>query len=214
MAKIDKNGNWIDREGRLVPPEKVKEIDRIQDAAVEEMVGIALVLEDQMLDARKRIVARYDKALEDIAKAGKVTREKWKGNSTLRSFSGDLVAERAVADRIVLDSRLKMAKTLLDEWIGENLEGASANIATFVTQAFSVNSQGRLNTRKILELLQYDIRDPKWTKAMALIKDSIKVVGSSTYYRFFERVETSTGNPMRPIALDFASIRESAVEAE
>lgn len=214
MAKIDKNGNWIDREGRLVPPDKVKEIDRIQDAAVEEMVAIAKALEAQMLDARRRIVARYDQALEDIAKAGKVTREKWKGNSTLRSFSGDLVAERAVADRIVLDSRLKMAKTLLDEWIGENLEGASANIATFVTQAFSVNSQGRLNTRKILELLQYDIRDPKWTKAMALIKDSIKVVGSSTYYRFFERVETSTGNPMRPIMLDFASIRETVEEAD
>ena len=101
MAKIDKNGNWIDKEGRLVPPDKVKEIDRIQDEAVEEMVAIAKVLKAQMFEARQRIVARYDQALADIAKAGKVTREKWKGNSTLRSFSGDLVAERSVADRIV-----------------------------------------------------------------------------------------------------------------
>lgn len=214
MAKTDKAGNWIDREGRLVPPEKVKEIDRIQDAAVEDMVAIAKELEAQMLEARRRIVARFDQALTDIAKAGKVTREQWKGNATLRSYSGDLVAERAVADRIVLDSRLKMAKTLLDEWIGENLEGASANIATFVTQAFSVNNQGRLNTRKILELLQYDIRDAKWVKAMGLIKDSIKVVGSSTYYRFWERIKTATGDSMRPIALDFASIRENIAEAQ
>lgn len=69
-----------------MPPEKVKEIDRIQDAAVEDMVAIAKELEAQMLEARRRIVARFDQALTDIAKAGKVTREQWKGNATLRSY--------------------------------------------------------------------------------------------------------------------------------
>ena len=174
------------------------------------MVKIAKKLELQMLEAKVAIVSRYDQALEDIAKAGKLTRETWKGNSTLRSFSGDLVAERSISDRIVLDARLKMVKTLLDEWITESLDGSGENIAKFVTQVFSVNKQGRINTKDILRLLQYDIRDPKWTKAMQLLKDSIQTVSSVTYYRFFERVTVGTGETMRPIPLDFASIKETA----
>jgi hypothetical protein len=210
MAKRDKDGNWIDKQGRLVPPDKIKPIDRIQDEAVEEMVAIAKKLELQMLEAKLMIVARYDQALEDIAKAGKLTRETWKGNSTLRSFSGELVAERSISDRIVLDARLKMVKTLLDEWITESLSGSSDAIAQFITQVFSVGKQGRINTKDILRLLQYDIREPKWVKAMQLLKDSIQTVSSVTYYRFFERITVGTGETMRPIALDFASIKESA----
>lgn len=212
MAKIDKNGNWIDREGRLVPPDKVKEVDRIQDEATEKMIAIAERLEQQMLTAKKEIVAVFEAALNDMAKARKV-RENWKGNSTLRSYNGEFVAERSVAERIVLDAQLKMAKTVLDEWISGNLEGANESIAGFITQVFSVNKQGRINTRDILKLLQHDIRDPKWVKAMSLIRDSIKITGSSTYYRFSKRVKTSTGEAMVPIALDFASIRETAAEA-
>ena len=212
MAKTDKHGNWIDRQGRLVPPEKVKEIDRIQDQAVEEMIQLAKEAEEYLLQARLRIVARFDQALSDIAKAGKVAREDWKGNVSLRSYSGDLVAERSVSARIELDARLKMAKTLIDEWLSENLEGANENISKFILQAFAVKN-GRVNTRDILKLLQYDIRDPKWTKAMQLIKDSMTITNSVTYYRFFERIETATGELNRPIVLDFAGIREPVMEA-
>jgi hypothetical protein len=210
MAKTDKDGNWIDRHGRFVPPDKVKLIDRIQDEAVEEMVRIALKLEMQMLEAKVAIVARFDKALADIGQAGKLTREKWKGNVSLRSYSGDLVAERSISDRIVLDARLKMVKTLLDEFLSEHLEGANSDIAILVMQKFRVNKQGNISVKDILSLLQIDIREPKWVKAMQLLKDSIQTISSVTYYRFFMRVTVGTGETMRPIALDFSSIKEAA----
>ncbi|OYY06769.1 MAG: hypothetical protein B7Y70_16030 [Rhizobiales bacterium 35-68-8] len=42
----------------------------------------------------------------------------------------------------------------------------------------------------------------RWQEAMRAIRDSIRVIGSKTYYRFYER-DTPDGE-WRPISIDLA----------
>ena len=55
-----------------------------------------------------------------------------------------------------------------------------------------------------LALRRLDIRDEKWQKAMQAISESLQVVGSKEYIRFYERVGDS--DQYQPISLDLATV--------
>jgi precorrin-3B methylase len=40
-------------------------------------------------------------------------------------------------------------------------------------------------------MLNLDITDERWTRAMQAIRDAMRVVGSKTYVRFYERASQS-----------------------
>lgn len=105
---------------------------------------------------------------------------------------------------MVFDERLQAAKQLIDECIIDWSQGSRDEIKVLVQAAFQTDKEGKINTGRVLALRRLDIRDEKWQKAMQAISESLQVVGSKEYVRFYERIGES--DQYRPIALDLAAV--------
>lgn len=110
----------------------------------------------------------------------------------------------AIQENICFDERLQAAKALVDECVNEWVQGSRPEIVSLINGAFQVDKQGEINTGRILALRRLDINDERWQKAMQAIADSIQVIGSKTYVRFYKRVGDS--DQYQPLSLDIAGI--------
>jgi hypothetical protein len=129
---------------------------------------------------------------------------KGKGNITLTSYDGRFKVERAIAETLVFDERLQVAKTIIDACIHKWAKGANANIQALVNQAFQVDKQGNVSTGRVLGLRRLAIDDAEWARAMAAIADSMKATASKAYVRFYER-DDATGE-YEAISLNAANV--------
>ena len=181
------DGYMRNASGHLVPADKVREQDKLRDATVRALVADAI-------DANARLKAFKAKALADIADLVKISGEKYsvvlggkKGNVNLISYDGKFKVVRSIADRIIFTEEIEAAKALINSCIDRWSEGASDNIRVLVDRAFSKDKTGHLKTGSVLELMRLEIADDEWKRAMQAIRDSIRVIGSKEYVRFYER---------------------------
>ncbi len=58
---------------------------------------------------------------------------------------------------------------------------------TIVNDAFQVDKAGRINTNRVLALRRIDIKDETWQQAMLAISESVQVISSKAYVRFYSR---------------------------
>lgn len=191
-----------DAQGRLVPVEMVKEIDRERDSIVRELVARA-----------KEVAGEIDifktKAMGDIQAFVDLSSEKYgvkkggvKGNVTLMSFDGAYKVQRAIDETIEFDERLQAAKKLIDECLHDWSEGSRPEIKALINDAFYVDKKGKLNANRIMGLRRLDIKDVKWQKAMTAIGESLQVTGSKAYIRIYER---QPDGGYKQISLDVAA---------
>ena len=197
-------GYWRDGEGRLIPENMVKPIDKARDDLVRELVGKA--------KAASAILADFKtKAFGDIGAFVEMSGEQYgvklggvKGNVTLLSFDGRFKIVRQIQEHLVFDERLQAAKQLIDECIQTWTEGSSDEIKALINDAFQVNKEGKINTARVLGLKRLNISDEKWLRAMQAIADSVQVAGSKPYIRIYERVGDT--DQYQPISLDVAAV--------
>ncbi|SOZ12059.1 DUF3164 family protein [Cupriavidus taiwanensis] len=197
-------GYMQDAHGRLVPETMVKPIDKARDSIVHELAARAIELSTAMLEFKKRVFGDAEafismSAEEYGAKVGGA-----KGNVTLHTFNGQYKVQIARADNITFDERLQAAKAMIDELLAEWTEGARPELQAIIQGAFETDKEGNLNTGRILSLRRLDIQDARWKQAMFAIADSVQVIGTKAYVRFYERVGNS--EEYRPISLDIAKI--------
>lgn len=176
-----------DSQGRLVPVENIKPIDIARNDLVLEIVTRALPLREQLARFRSG-------AMEDIDAFVDLSAEQFgtkiggsKGNITLMSYDGEYKIIRAIDEYTVFDERLQIAKALIDECIHEWAAGARAEIRTLINDAFQVDKEGRVNTKRVLGLRRLDITDTRWKRAMDAIGESLLTVGSKAYLRIYKR---------------------------
>jgi hypothetical protein len=93
----------------------------------------------------------------------------------------------AVSDAIQFNEKLQVAKTLIDNCIRRWADGSRSEIKLLVEDAFYVDKQGNINKNRILGLRRLAIEDAEWQEAMKAITDSIQVMSTKTYIRFYER---------------------------
>lgn len=193
-----------DARGRLVPESMVKPIDQLRDQTVQRIVEDAKKLQKQMVEFKTR-------AFLDIAAFVEASHEQYgvkvggsKGNITLVTFNGQYKIVRQIAEHIQFDERLQAAKELIDECIRRWTEGSNDNIKALIDEAFQVDKQGNISTGRILGLRRLAIDDPQWTTAMQAIVDSIRVTGSTSYVRIYERIDDT--DRYHAISLDLATI--------
>jgi hypothetical protein len=197
-------GYLKDAQGRLVPESLVKPIDKARDQLVQELIDKAVAVKNALVDFKKTtfadIAAFVDLSLEqyDTKLGGK------KGNVTLFSFDGKYKVQFAVSENIQFDERLQAAKGLIDECITEWSQGSSPEIKVLVQDAFKTDSEGNLNHGRILGLRRLDIKDERWKRAMQAIGESVQVVGSKQYVRFYQRRDET--DQYDAIALDMAAL--------
>ncbi len=197
-------GYWRDGEGRLIPENMVKPIDKARDDLVRELVGKAKAASAVLADFKA-------KAFGDIGAFVEMSGEQYgvklggvKGNVTLLSFDGRYKIVRQIQEHLVFDERLQAAKQLIDECIQAWTESSSDEIKALINDAFQVNKEGNINTARVLGLKRLNINDEKWLRAMQAIADSVQVAGSKPYIRIYERVGDT--NQYQPISLDVAAV--------
>ncbi len=189
--------------GHLVPESMIPDIDKTRDELVIDLVKKARA-------ACQALAAFRHEAMRDTEAFIKLSGEQYgiklggnKGNVTLHSFDGNCKVQIAISENIQFDERLHAAKGLIDECINEWAQGSRDEIKVLVQDAFQTDKEGKISTGRVLGLRRLNIQDEKWQRAMKAIGESVQVVGSKEYIRFYERV----GNDRyEPISLDIASI--------
>jgi hypothetical protein len=193
-----------DARGALVPLKTIRPIDLARDDLVREIVA-------KVKDENVRLAMLKAEVFGDIEAFVALSGEKYgvamggkKGNVSLLSFDGRFKVQRAIAESLVFDERLQVAKELVDQCIHEWSEGARVEIRALINDAFQVDQAGRVNTGRILGLRRLDIKSEKWDQAMKAISESLQVAGSKTYFRVYERVGDS--DQYRQVSLDIAAL--------
>lgn len=192
-----------DARGALVPLAAVKPVDKLMDEVVRKVVAFATELSAQ--------IARFrGHTFEDVASFQALIAQEYgtsvggaKGNVTLTSFDGTMKVQIQVADLIVFGPELQAAKRLVDECLAEWSAEAGDELRAIVSRAFQVDKEGRVNRAEIFMLLRVSIEDPRWVRAMDAVRESIRVVGSKSYVRFYRRADPQAA--WQPISIDLAS---------
>ena len=197
-------GYLADAKGCLVPESMVKPIDRARDELVKELARQARIVSTGLREFKSR-------AFDDINAFVDLSGEQYgvklggkKGNLTLFSFDGAFKVQVAITEHMVFDERLQVAKHLIDECIIDWSQDSRDEIKVLVQAAFQTDKEGKINTGRVLALRRLDIRDEKWQKAMQAIGESLQVVGSKEYVRFYERIGNT--DQYQPINLDVAAV--------
>jgi hypothetical protein len=193
-----------DAAGRAVPLATVKPIDKLMDDQVRKIIGYALPLSAK--------VARFKaNTFEDVNSLMALISQEYgakplggkKGNITITSFDGCLKVQVAVADLIEFGPELQAAKLLVDECLTEWGADSRPELQAVVARAFQVDKAGKINRAELFMLLRTEIADARWRKAMDAIRDSIRVIGSKTYIRFYQR--SAPDAAWEPITIDIAA---------
>jgi Protein of unknown function (DUF3164) len=197
-------GFKINAQGHHVPVAKIKEVDLDRDELIDELFKEAN-------DVRHAMIRFKQKAMSDVTAFVELVAEKYgaklggkKGNISLVSFDGRRQIRIQIAEHLHFDERVQVAKSLIDDCINEWSADSNDNIKALIEHAFKTNTDGQLNTGRILGLLRLEIDDPKWLEAMEALKDSIQVIGSSAYIRFYER--PSPDAKFQNIPLDLSAL--------
>jgi len=190
-----------DSQGRLVPLELVKPIDKQRDELVREIVAGAEAIAAQIAAYKSKTFADIQAFVELSAEKYDVNLGGKKGNVTITSYNGDYKVIRAIDEYQTFDERLQVAKQIIDECIRRWSAGSGSEIRALVQDAFQVDKTGRINVKRILGLRKLDIQDEEWLKAMTAISDSLQVAGSKEYLRIYKK---DTAGEYQQISLDVA----------
>ena len=206
QAAIDVGDAWYlrDAKGNLVPVGVVKATDLLIDEAVRTIL-------EEARELSARIAAFKQRAFDHVSELQALLLQEYdakiggaKGNVTLLTFDGRERVQVQVADQLEFGPELQAAKALIDECLMQWSSGSAVELQTIVNRAFSVEKEGQINRTELFMLLRADIKDPRWLRAMTAIRDSMRIVGSRTYMRFYDRPAGDA--PWHGVPIDIASV--------
>lgn len=177
----------IDAKGRKWPISLVSDADKLEDETVNKVVEYANTLSAQIARFKGHTFDDVNTTADLLGEKYGITKGGAKGNQTFTSFDGCRKVQVQVADNITFGPQLQIAKTLIDECIEEWSDGSSDEIKALVNYAFDVDKAGRVNRGALFSLRKMEITHPKWKSAMEAITDSIRVIGTKSYIRIYER---------------------------
>jgi hypothetical protein len=203
MVKAVPKGYMQDSQGRLVPEECVKDIERLRDTLVREIISKANDLSKKLADFKTQAMSDINAFVSLSAEKYGVKMGGQKGNLSLLTYDGEYRLIVAIADTLVFDERLQAAKELIDECLRDWSEDSRVELKTVLNGTFDVDKTGNVNTKRILSLRKLEINDERWKRAMEAISDSLTVAGSKAYIRVYQRTDNGE---YKQINLDLASL--------
>lgn len=181
-------GHMRNAMGHLVPIDLVKPIDQERDRLVRELAQEAIRINADLKKTKTRIFGDVSAFVDLSSEQYGVKRGGKKGNLTLHTYDGRYKLQLQTAEAMTFDERMQAAKALIDECVNEWAATSRPEIRVLVQHAFQTDKEGNLNVGRVLALRRLDIKDERWQSAMKAIGESIQVVGSKQYIRFYERV--------------------------
>ncbi|CAM3683206.1 MULTISPECIES: DUF3164 family protein [Pseudoalteromonas] len=199
------DGYLKDGKGNLVAIANIKQTDLIKDEFVRKAIDKAVEMQETLAEFKQSLMAEADDFIELLAQEHGVNLGGKKGNVTLRTFDSQLKVTLQTQERIELGPELALAKQLIDQCLDEWTEGGNQNIKAIVSKTFNTDKQGSLNPQRILALRKLEISDDsgKWTKAMNIIAESVGVVDSCRFIRFYKHDDNGIE---QAISLDIAKL--------
>jgi hypothetical protein len=189
--------------GQDVPLRLVKDIDKMRDALVKDVVDRYERTSRELKELKHLVTREVEAFLQISAERYRQDLGGKKGNVTLYSYDGKYKLVRSYADCMVFDEGLAAAKELIDRCLTDWIRDSNANIRLLVEQAFRPNSAGKISTSAVLGLRRLGINDERWITAMHAISESLQVMSSKAYIRAYRKDDD--GN-WQPISVDFATL--------
>lgn len=193
-----------DAKGSLVPIAAVKPVDLLMDETVRGIIGRATAASELVRTFKRETFANITALQELIVQQYGATLGGKKGNITLTSFDGCLKVQLQVADLIEFGPELQAAKLLIDECLAEWSADSGAEMRALVNRVFQVDKQGQINRAELFMLMRVESADERWNRAISAIRESIRVIGSREYVRFYERPTPDAA--WRAISIDLATV--------
>jgi len=194
--------------GALVPIDVIKAEHLLEDELVKKLTARAKVLNAMLAEFADETLAEVAALRDLISEQYGVKKGGAKGNVTLTSYDGKLQVQVAVGESISFGPELAAAKELIDGCVLRWSEGSNANTQALIQHAFQTNKAGKIDTGRVLGLRQLDISDPEWKQAMEAISNAVRVTGSKTYTRFYDRDPIK--DTLTPISLNIANAQVSS----
>lgn len=188
-AAIDVGGTPYlrDAKGSLVPIASIKAADLLMDETVRGILDQARAVSAGIAAFKGQTFAAVGELQALFAQHYGATVGGKKGNITLVSFDGCQKVQVQVSDLLEFGPELQSAKALIDECLTEWAVGSAIELRALVNRVFQVDKEGQINRAELFMLLRVEIQDERWVRAMDAIRDSIRVIGSRTYIRFYDR---------------------------
>lgn len=176
-----------DAKGRWTPLEMISPADKLEDETVRKIMAYAEELSAQVGRFKAHTFDDLSSFEALLAQEYGAAKGGAKGNKTFMTFDGLKKVQVQVQDRIDFGPQLQIAKGLVDECLNEWSADSRPEIRAIVTRAFNTDREGQINRAEIFMLLRLEIDDERWNRAMEAIRDAMRVVGSKTYVRCYER---------------------------
>jgi hypothetical protein len=204
MSDFNREDYLEDGQGRLVHLDNVEEIDKTRNSLVLETIGEGQALQETLKKFKEKIINETSAFVELSAMEYDTKLGGAKGNLTLLSYNARYKIQVQISEYLSFDERLQVAKSMIDECLNAWTKESRSEIKTIINDAFSVNQEGKINTKRILGLRRLKIDDELWQKAMKAITDSLQVAGSKSYIRIYKRADQD--GAWQNITLDFAAL--------
>lgn len=200
---VDGQLHYRDARGTLVPAELVKAQHKLEDETVRKVFGYAAELSAQIGRFKQHTFDDVDGLLGVLAQEYSDARGGVKGNVTLNSYDGLFKVQVAVGETIHFGPELQNCRNLIDTCLADWSSDARPEIRVIVQQAFDTDKEGNLSRTRLFGLRRLDIRDERWVEAMRALDDSIQVIGSKRYCRFYRRAKVT--EKWEAVSIDVAS---------
>lgn len=198
-------GFMLNARGGLDPVAIVKDVDKLRDDMVHEIVNESIQKHKELQEMKKKFFSTIDAFVRLSAEKYNLNYGGKKGNMTFLSYDGMYKVVVSVNENIFFDERLQIAKELIDQCIQDWATDSRNEIKALIQDAFYVGKSGKLDKTRILGLRRLDIQDERWQKAMTAISDSIQIAGSREYIRIYER-DPNNSDKYNIINLDIAAL--------
>lgn len=190
--------------GALMPIGSVRETERLEDQMVRALVGYALDLQAQMTRFKGHCQADVGAFLQLLGEKYNATKGGAKGNMTFTSYNGRFKIQIAVADRLTFGPEFQVARALIDECLAEWSGNSRQELRAIITEAFQTDKEGKVSKDAVFRLMRVEIDDQRWRDAVAALRDSVRVEGSKSYIRFYQRDTPEAA--WQAIPLDLAAV--------
>lgn len=193
-----------DAKGKLVPLEMIQPAQKLEDEVVRKQLRFAKDLNGQIGRFRGHCFEDLGSFEALLAQEYDASKGGSKGNKTFMTVDGLQKVQVQVSDFIDFGPQLQIAKTLVDECLNEWSADSRPEIRALITRAFNTDKTGQINRSDIFMLMRLDIDDPRWKQAVEAIRDAMRIVGSKTYIRFYERDSIEAG--WKAVSIDLAKV--------
>lgn len=189
--------------GAEIPSKFLRKVDKQRHEAAQRYYDKALKLQDQILKFKKELTEHCDKLQAAyMADYNVKLNENARGGFTMSTLDKEIQIEFSVGSRMQFDDRIDAAKIRFFDYIDEVTSGTVPELRQIVETAFQT-SRGKLDPKKILQLLQLKIEHPTWKQATDLLTQSMS---SNITKRYITIRKKDAEGKYENVVLDFNAL--------